>query len=196
MAGYNPPLFFNLSTNQWIRSVEEPVGINQPRWVYGDTKSLTITFVKSLAGGRVSIVQTITSLLVSLAAAAGSAVLTSAVATGPDAAYAFSFVLPLNVAGVQALKTTNAALEFLLGGVDRYQTVVAILDQVNSGAVAPTPPPDTSLGTNAALSMFVPRDCDQYDLVSISQRIERSADGSKWLITRKDDGSEGKEKLS
>src|SRR4051812_30569824 len=118
MAGYNPPLVYNLSTGQWLRSIAEPVSINPPAWVYGDTKTLNITFVRSIGGGQIAIVQTITSLLVSVAASRGATVATSATATGPDSAYGFTVVLPFDTAGISAIATATGAqavLEFFLG---------------------------------------------------------------------------------
>lgn len=163
-------LIFDLTNQQFIQSLTQPTIVNTLAWFYGDVKQLSIRFVKRTSANAVEVMSGtgVTMQMAIGAPAVSPTVDTSATAAAADGNDAFAVTLYLNVAGVATAIGANSqvarTLEFSLttsAGPERYQVIIYIKQRLITGTLTDTPAPDVALGSNQALSIFVPRDGSQ-----------------------------------
>lgn len=164
---FSTRLYFDITNNKFVQSVEQPSFVNQPVFFADDTKHLLIQFVERDSSSTVSVVSA-TGITLQVAigdTAPPLTVDTSATAGAADAAHIFTVDLPMNVAGVQSAlgsnKSVNRTIEFRTSdatGAQRYQSPVTIVQRLITGTLVDPAPPAVAISGAEALATFVPRD--------------------------------------
>jgi hypothetical protein len=158
--------YFDLTNNEWIESIEnpEPLRTGYPEWGAGDVREATVTFVRR-NGISVIVEQSLTAAQIGVAGTLGGAVLTSATAGTPSAAWAYPFTINFAVAAVTSFIGTTedktGHLEFRLSttaGPKRHRTRVRMMAQVLSDAVADPIAPEVALTRNEAAGIYLSKD--------------------------------------
>lgn len=189
-------LFFNLTTERFVQSFQQPSDIGNPRWYFGDVKTLRIQFFRNAAEGqgRVEVVSaTGISLQLGIAAQPGGTVLTSATADPADSSHTFSVELPLNVSsiltdlGSQLQKQYTLEFRTTDAGLDqRYQGLIFIRNRVLDGAVADPPVGQSALSLESARSFFWPISVPDTEPGKFQEWV--SPNGSRFILSIDDNG--------
>jgi len=192
MAAIDTKLFFNLSTQQFVASAEDGADAGIPSWYYLDVRNLLVTFVKTNdSGGGISVVTDAISVQCGIGTPTGSAgTVASSATAGPPVSNVFPILLPLNLAAVLALFTSNApintTIEFLITTATtatRYEAQIALQKPLLVGATADPPPGDRALGAAEAVNLYVPKQ----GVVNMNE-IKVSPSGFQFLVSVSDDG--------
>jgi hypothetical protein len=164
---FSTRLYFDITNNKFVQSVEQPSPVNPPTLFADDTKHLLIQFVERTSVSTVSVVSGV-GITLQLAIgdpATSPTVDTSATAGAADASHTFTVDLPLNVTPIQtalgANKSVTRILEFRTSdatGSQRYQIQVPIFQRLITGTLADPAPPAVAISGAEALATFVPRD--------------------------------------
>lgn len=180
---FNTLLFFNISNGQFVRSVAQPSGVPNPKWIFADTKHVVLTFVQDAdIAGKVSIVPA-TGIGLQVAVGQLGEIVYSSVTAPAAVNDVFTFDLPLNTNALQTAltsaggKSLDCVMEFRTssGGLpQRYEVQMNISGHVISDALTDTPAPDVAIGVAAANSSFVRKDSPAGDF-----QIWRSATGAR-----------------
>lgn len=181
---------FNISTEQFARSVTQPTPVAHPRLFYGDVKSIGVIFIENAGDNKVSVVQTFTAVQVGIGNV-GSSPASTATASAPNASWEYPLTLPLNLAAVSSLivGNTKTLVDFEFRVVDvtgpnRYQAKVYIAPQLISDTVADPIAPEVALSRNEGAALYVPKEWPA------GMRMAATTDsGRRFLVYPHDDGT-------
>ena len=164
---FDTRLYFNITSQSFIASVDQPSPINTPTWYADDTKHLLIQFVQSESAGAVSVVPgTGITLTVAIGAPGSSPTVdTSATAGAADATDTFTVDLPMNVAGVQTALGSSTSVQRTIefrtvdgsGASQRYSAKINIAQRLITGTLVDVAPPLTALSGQEAIATLIPR---------------------------------------
>jgi len=167
MSASDTELFYELTNQVFVQSVESPNQINPPLFYADDVKPIKLKLVRRTSAQAVEVVD-VTGVGVQIAIgtpAAAPTVFTSATAGSVDADGFLPISLPFNVLAVQTALGTNLEisatmeLRVITGATpQRYQTKVPIRQRLITGTLVDPPAPDIATTLAEVQSQMVPRD--------------------------------------
>lgn len=167
MSASDTELFYELTNQVFVQSVEAPNQVNPPLFYADDVKPIKLKLLRRISAQAVEVVD-LTGVGVQMAIgnpAASPTVFTSATAGSVDGDGFLPISLPFNVLAVQTALGTSleiqATMELrVLTGTtpQRYQTKVPIRQRLITGTLTDPAAPDIATSLSEVLSQMVPRD--------------------------------------
>lgn len=160
-------LYFDITNEEFVQSVESPNHIKGPTWYNDDVRPILLKLLRRDSPSAVSVVD-LTGVTVQMALgvpAASPSPITSATSTGVDGNGFLVFSLPLNVAAVATYLGSELEktpyVEFRVVSAsdpNRYQTKCTLRQRLITGALADPAPPAIATSLQEVMQLAVPRD--------------------------------------